>query len=410
MTSRGCVLLCAAWLVGSLACAAETPKLPTPSGPYGIGRVAYDWIDTSRMDRLSPDPHHPRELMVYLWYPTTHPSSDAHGVYLSGAKQMDADPELGRQMRDGYGDNWPLIVSGAIYSHAVESAPPAKAPEQFPVIIFSHGLGGSSFGYTSLIENLVSHGYVVVAIEHTGTAGVVVFSDGRVVQQHQDYPPAGLSPAERFQRMVAQAGAGIEEGAGDVRFVLNQLTRLNAGARQQFLLASVLDLNRVAAMGHSAGAEFAARACELDARFKACVDLDGAMVPVLALPESGDGAVIQQPLLFLEAFHPESRMGGTHEEHLAFFKKKEEQLAACPRGSYAVVLNPPGMMHGSFSDTYLLGAGGRPAETAIALHNLDLAQSFILAFLDKNLKHASAPLLDDSNANHPEATVRRLGH
>jgi hypothetical protein len=103
-------------------------------------------------------------------------------------------------------------------------------------------------------------------------------------------------------------------------------------------------------------------------------------------------------------------MGGTHEEHLAFFKKKEEQLAACPLGSYVVVLNPPGMMHGSFSDTYLLGAGGRPAETAVALHNLELTQAYILAFLDKNLKHTTAPLLDDPNTDHPEATVQRLGH
>lgn len=410
MRAKSFIFQLAAFLLsGSVAHSAAAPQLPTPSGPFGIGRVGYDWTDASRPDRYSSDPNAHRELMVYLWYPTSQKSSDSHGAYLPGAKQMDADPKIQRLMRDDYGDNWPLIVSGAIYSHTVEGAPPAKAPKQFPVIVFSHGLGGSGFGYTSLIENLVSHGYVVAAIEHTGTAGVVVFPDGRMVQQHQDSPPAGLSPAERFQRMVAQVGVAIEEGAGDVRFVLNQLTRFNAADRRQFLLAGRLDLNRVAAMGHSAGAEFAARACELDARFKACVDLDGAMVPVLALPEAGDGAVIQQPLLFLEAFHPESNMGGTHEEHLAFFKKKEEQLAACPRGSYAVVLNPPGMMHGSFSDTYLLEADSRPAETAVALHNLDLMQSYILAFLDKNFKHIPAPLLDDPNAPHPEATIERLG-
>jgi acetyl esterase/lipase len=47
------------------------------------------------------------------------------------------------------------------------------------------------------------------------------------------------------------------------------------GDTQRFLLAGRVDLKRAAAMGHSAGAEFAARACQLDARFKACIDLDG---------------------------------------------------------------------------------------------------------------------------------------
>ena len=395
---------------GSFAHAAAAPQLPEPSGPFGIGRVGYDWTDASRPDRFSSDPKAHRELMVYLWYPTSPKPADAHGIYLAGAKQMDADPNVQQVMREGYGDNWPLIVSNAIYSHAVDNAPPAKALKQFPVITLSHGLGGSGFGYTALIEALVSHGYVVAAIEHTGTPGAVVFPDGRIVRQHRDSPPAGLSPAESFQRMVKQIGDGIEEGAGDVRFVLNRLTELNAGGRQQFLLAGRLDLNRVAAMGHSAGAEFAALACERDARFKACVDLDGAMVPIGALPEPPDGAVIQQPLLFLEAFHPESNMGGTHEEHLAFFKKKEAQLENCPKGSYAVVLNPPGMMHGSFSDTYLLEAGSDAAKIAVARHNLDLMEEYILAFLDKNLMHTSAPLLDAPDADHPEATVHRLGH
>lgn len=29
------------------------PKLPAPSGPFGIGRVGYDWIDLSRPDEYS---------------------------------------------------------------------------------------------------------------------------------------------------------------------------------------------------------------------------------------------------------------------------------------------------------------------------------------------------------------------
>jgi pimeloyl-ACP methyl ester carboxylesterase len=178
--------------------------------------------------------------------------------------------------------------------------------------------------------------------------------------------PANLAPAERFKWMGNSISAGISEGAADVRFVLNRLTELNADVHQHFLLAGRLDLNRVAAMGHSAGAEFAARACQLDARFKACVDLDGGMVPVAALPEYPDGETLKQALLFLEAFHPESNMGGTHEQHEEYFKKKETQLQTCRPGSYDVILNPPGIRHGSFSDYRLLAAGDDAAEAKIA--------------------------------------------
>ncbi len=392
----------------SAAAPGVVPRLPMPTGTFGIGRVGYDWTDTARPDRFAADKKAHRELMVYLWYPTAK-DAEAKGAYLPGAQAMDKSPAIQGRMREGYGANWPLIVSGAIFSHAVEGAAVAKSPKQFPVVLLSHGLGGSGFGYTALIEDLVSHGYVVAAIEHTETAGVVAFPDGRLVPAHEDQPPPGLSPAERWQRMIDQVTVGISEGAGDVRFVLDRLTALNGGDARSFPLAGRLDLNRVAAMGHSAGAEFAALACEQDARFKACVDLDGGMVPIAALPEGPDGQTMQQPLLFLEAFHPESNMGGTHEQHLEYFKKREAQLEATRPGTFAVVLHSAGIVHGSFSDDLFLEAGGQEQKLSVARHNLDLIESFVRGFLDRNLKGDGETLFDRVEARPADAEVQAYG-
>jgi dienelactone hydrolase len=385
------------------------PRLPMPTGSFGIGRVGYDWTDTARPDRFSADAKAHRELMVYLWYPTAK-AAEAKGAYLPGAQAMDKAPAIQNRMREEYGANWPLLVSGAIFSHAVDGAAVAKSPKQFPLILLSHGLGGSGFGYTALIEDLVSHGYVVATIEHTETAGVVAFPDGRLVPFHEDQAPPGLSPAERWKRMVDSVTAGITEGAGDVRFVLDRLTELNAGDARSFPLAGRLDLNRVAAMGHSAGAEFAALACEMDARFKACVDLDGGMVPIAALPESPDGKTMQQPLLFLEAFHPESNMGGTHEQHLEYFKKREAQLEATRPGTFAVVLHSAGIVHGSFSDDPFLEAGGQEQKLSVARHNLDLIEEFVLGYLDRNFKGDRETLFDRVEARPADAEVQAYGH
>lgn len=393
----------------SLGTTPRAHELPAPSGPFGIGRIGYDWIDTSRPDRYSSDPNAHRRLMVYLWYPTSQKSAATKGEYLPGAKQMDADAGAQAAMRDDHGAIWPLIVSGAIHSHAVDNAAAAKKPATFPTILLSHGSGGSGFGYTSLIEDLVSHGYVIAAIEHTYGAGAVVFPGGEIFLQHHDSPPPGLTPDERFKRMAESIGAGITEGATDVRFVLDKLTLINRGESEHSPLAGKLDLHAVAAMGHSAGAEFAARACQLDARFKACVDLDGGMVPVAALPEYPDGAIQKQPLLFLEANPTESKMFGTHEQHEAYFKKKEEQFkTCCPPGSYAVELRSPGITHGSFSDDPLLESGDRVSDADIARHNLDLIEMYVRGFLDLTLQGRQETLLNSTQSS--EVTVRKIGH
>src|SRR5215510_6060681 len=56
----------------------------------------------------------------------------------------------------------------------------------FPVIIFSHGLGGSREGYEYLGRHWASHGYVSVHLQHIG-------SDNAVWQ--------GVPPSEIMQKM-----------------------------------------------------------------------------------------------------------------------------------------------------------------------------------------------------------------
>src|ERR1051326_177246 len=189
------------------------PKLPVPAGSFGIGRIGYDWTDPSRPDQYSTDANAHRELMVYFWYPTSEKSANTKGLYLPGAQRMDTLPESQGRMRREFRGNWSAIISGAIFSHAVERAPVAKSSRRFPVVVFSHGLGSTGFNYTCLIEDLVSRGYVVASIEHTYVASAVWFPDGRVVLRHNDPPPAGLPSAERFRWMMAHASEGISEGA-----------------------------------------------------------------------------------------------------------------------------------------------------------------------------------------------------
>jgi dienelactone hydrolase len=388
---------------------AATPTLPAPSSRFGIGRVGYEWIDRSRPDTYSSDPQAHRDLMVYLWYPSPRGNDEKAGWYLPGAKEMDADPDLQPHMRQEFEAAWPLIVSGQIRPHAVENAPVASSPKAFPVVLFSDGLGSTGFEYTSLIEELVSHGYVVAAVEHTYTTLAVAYPDGRIVPFHREAMPADLSADERMKRMMASAGAAISTGASDLVFVLNRLAKMNEADPRQFPLSGRIDLKHVAAVGHSAGGDFATRACQLDERIKACVSLDGGMPPMSAFPQYPDGKQFRQPVLLLEVDHSGDRKPYSETQYTDYLKEKEAELNRCPKGSYDVVLKAPGLYHGSFSDYGLLAAQGRVAETQIAMHNLRLTQSFTLAFLDKYLKQANEPLLDNVPRD-AEAAVTRYGH
>ena len=162
-------------------------------------------------------------------------------------------------------------------------------------------------------------------------------------------------------------------------------------------------------MGHSAGAEFATRACQLDAGLKACVDLDGGMVPIAALPEYPDAATLQQPLLLLEPYYRNPKWPGRRKRLTAYFKKKEAQLQATgPEATmwYCERRASPTLRSLTLRCS-LLGDGYPP--TDIVLHNLELIETYVREFLDKNFKQETAPLLDGGNATIPEAGVKRYG-
>src|SRR5258706_7414076 len=51
--------------------------LPTPTGPFAVGRVIYDWTDSATLDTLAPAPGTKRELLVWIWYPSAPGNSAA---------------------------------------------------------------------------------------------------------------------------------------------------------------------------------------------------------------------------------------------------------------------------------------------------------------------------------------------
>lgn len=387
------------------------PMLPVPSGTYSIGRKAFHLIDTSRADPFSDALAKHRELMVYIWYPAHHSARQRREEYVPGANQLDKNPAAQRVMRDTFGSYWPLIVSGALSSHAVSGAAPVAQPGGFPVVLFSHGYTSTIFAYTAQIEDLVSHGYVVVAIEHTDEAAAVLFPDGHIRFVRSPPAPPSRDQAranDQMRAMIASASAGTQMGAEDIRFVLDTL------AQRKISLVKMMDLKRVAAVGHSAGGTLAARACQLDSRIKACMSEDGEVNPVGAFFDYPDHTSLRQPFLLIEiSSHPTddllARMGESRAQWDQYLAHKHLQLDSCAAGSYYVLLSGPGMIHASFSDGLLLSAVPGSTEASTALSNLLLTEAIERSFLDKYLKFETAPVLDQPAKTPSGVTIERVG-
>src|SRR5262249_45264951 len=68
-------------------------ELPRPSGSYGVGRVSYDWVDSSRPETLSKTPNAQRELVVDVWYPAAQPEPGTKpAAYFPYADKIDQSP------------------------------------------------------------------------------------------------------------------------------------------------------------------------------------------------------------------------------------------------------------------------------------------------------------------------------
>ncbi len=107
-----------------------------------------------------------------------------------------------------------------------------------PVVLFSHGLGGTRTTCKYLAEHWAARGYAVVFLQHPG-------SDDSVWR--------GAKLGERMAAMrEAASGKNLMLRAGDVRIVLDRLTEWNAA--EGHALHGRLDLEHVGMSGHSFGA------------------------------------------------------------------------------------------------------------------------------------------------------------
>lgn len=260
-----------------LAVALPVTGLPRPTGRLPVGTVTFVVEDVGRDDPYAPDGG-PRRLPVQVWYPAQAPGppapwidADAVGAFSANVTTwLGLPPFALRHLR-------------LVETNASEAITPSVGPH--PVVVYSHGWGGFRSIQSDLAEDLASHGYVVVAPDHTYGALATRFPGGEVVGIE---PSALPEPEDVSEQEYGRAARLLEQTYAEDLLVALEVVgapsdhRLlpEAGARN-VLEALDLDLTQIVMTGHSTGGGAATWAChELPGRCVGVVGFDPWLAPV----------------------------------------------------------------------------------------------------------------------------------
>lgn len=321
--------------------------LPAPSGPHALGRLRLSWSDRARPEVLTPTEDDRREIIVEVWYPAK-ANTGGEAPYFPDLRRVSAGLVQSGELSGIQA--WGLQF---VRAHARVQASVADEPGVFPVLLLSPGNATNAEFYASFAEELASHGFVVVGINHPYDVAAVTLADGSVAV----LAPPGQPPREFIAARVA-------ERVADVRFVLDRLNEVNLGTGP---LAHHLDLARVGILGHSLGGLTAAQGCVADARLKACLNLDGLQEGGPFSVRSG-GAVPTQPFMFMT-------------KATTLSPNAEQGLRNIPNLSLIVI---PGAAHRDFSDGPLFEPALTPFSRPIDRINKRI-RGEILAFFRQTL-------------------------
>ncbi len=373
-------------VISSIPALLPVPTVAKPSGKYPVGTKTYVLVDTSRNEIYSGKTE-PRKFMAQVWYPGMQPAAGMKPAYWMPEAKIVA-PAIADYilLPHFFLDHLELAKSSAY-----ENLSPDVKDGPYPVLIFSHGWNGFRQQSTFLMQELASHGYIVIALEHPYGARLTVFPDGSIIPNDPDALPKGKPDAE----YEATGRILVGEWTGDLSFALDYFSGLNQNDPDN-IFTGMLDMNNVGAFGHSTGGGAAIQFCKEDERCKAGVGLDAFMRPV-SLDVLKNGT--KQPFLYLfSELWP-------FERNTILFDQYYSHVS--PANHILTIL---GADHYDFSDLPALsplapqlGLKG-PIDGARVQKIID---TYVLAFFDQQLKGIKTGLFDQSQAEYPDVRYDR---
>jgi dienelactone hydrolase len=357
-------------------------RLPRPTGQFSVGTQIFHLVDSSRTEENGPSPSGKRELMVQAWYPAKPRFKDRHAEYQRVREVTE---------RASY--------RSVLKTNSYEDAP-VHAGGPYPVIIYNPGWNGERTEGTYQTEELASHGFIVVAVDHTFFGGLVEFPDGRVVDS-RNAPNIGNFEHSSVEEQWALGGKYVRIEAQDDVFVLDRLEAMNQDPASPFF--QQIDMQRVGVLGFSIGGAAAVQMAYQDQRVKCVMNMDGwefgdaaahdLNKPQMVVYEDKRGVLPKEP----------AAGSGTPEERKTWQFSLEDygHVTASMRKHGGYLLFIAGTHHVDFTDRSLFSPihkwTGRGSVAPRRVHGI--VNAYALAFFSRYLKGENQPLLDAAPGN-----------
>jgi dienelactone hydrolase len=376
-TSFCLILLTHFCLFGEEATRVEYFEVPKPTGAYNVGTQVFYLTDYSRID---PETNKSRQLVMQAWYPTAGKLDKPLSPYAYEAIKVWKRDLLKEGYTEAAANNLDLIRT-----YAVSDAPVLFDKDPYPVIIFGHGYGMARGLYSTLCEEMASHGYVVCMVMHTYAAELTRFADGTETEVLRK---RSLELVMDCFRDVEFMMDSVQKGA------LNELTRL-------------CDFKNIGMVGHSLGGVIAPHVCREDSRVKAGISLDGPLWGVNATEPLHKSFMFMIAPTFYEMFGDEEAFvfsGMATQEQFINSLNLEVFCQKNDAPSYRIILKDA--EHNIFSDAAIwveflekilreevdLDTGKIDGMKAI-----EITRAYICGFFDKYLKEKPNNLFDKEN-------------
>jgi predicted dienelactone hydrolase len=281
----------------------------------------------------------------------------------------------------------------ATRTHARVGAPVNRRAGGLPVVLYSPGLDGPRALGTVLVEELASRGYIVVTVDHTYQPDQVEFPGSRVERGKMPEPKTD----EEFNKLIDVL---LATRTADMKFVLNQLARLDRGQNPDAEstplpagLSGALDLSHIGMFGHSFGGATAAQLTHDDRRVDAGINMDGILVgPVV---QSG----VTKPFLQVAAgeIHPSWKSFGEKSSGW----KREAHFAGAAHLSFSDLQAMIPQVSEKLKDVPVAELIG----TIDPDRSIAAQRAYVTAFFDLHLRGRRTPLFDGPSATYPDVKI-----
>ncbi|KAK2623882.1 hypothetical protein QTJ16_006516 [Diplocarpon rosae] len=181
------------------------PAFPDYTGPHKVGTIDVE-IPVSELESPSPAPEEKLSTVQYRIFYPCEPNAKGKTVNWIPNPQQGYISAYTRFL--GAGAFLAEVVSyfpRLLYYISIpvrKNAPllqPNTGNERWPVMIFSHGLGGSRNAYSHLVGSIASHGMIVIAPEHRDGSTPVSYIRNLPSKNSNSYKPSGKKASRTIE-------------------------------------------------------------------------------------------------------------------------------------------------------------------------------------------------------------------